>query len=90
MTLVRELRRRRVFRTAALYILGARLLLQVADVLFPGFGIPGSAIRVLVWSAVLGVPIALVFGWFFDVSSSGIRRTSPLRPDGAAPARRRQ
>ncbi|HSN70959.1 MAG TPA: hypothetical protein VLT59_05595, partial [Steroidobacteraceae bacterium] len=72
---IRELRRRRVFRTGALYVVGAWLTLQVADVLFPGFGIPDAAIPVLVWTAVLGFPIALVFGWMFDVGPSGIRRT---------------
>ena len=76
--LFREARRRKVFRTAALYVVGAWITLQVADVLFPGFGIPESAIRVLVWTAVLGFPVALVFGWLFEVGSGGIRRTPPL------------
>ena len=38
------------------------LVLQVADVLFPGFGIPETAIKALVWAAVLGFPLALIFG----------------------------
>ena len=62
----REARRRKVFRTAALYIVGAWLALQVADTLFPGFGIPDSAIRALFWTAVLGFPLAVIFGWMFD------------------------
>jgi len=74
----REARRRKVFRTAALYVVGAWITLQVADVLFAGFGIPEAAIRVLVWTATLGFPVALVFGWLFEVGSGGIRRTPPL------------
>ena len=74
---IRELRRRRVLRTGALYVVGAWLALQVADVLFPGFGIPEAAIQVLVWTAIAGFPIALVFGWLFDVGPTGIRRTPP-------------
>jgi TolB-like protein len=74
---VRELRRRRVLRTGALYVVGAWLALQVADVLFPGFGIPDAAIQVLVWTAIAGFPVALVFGWLFDVGPTGIRRTPP-------------
>jgi TolB-like protein/tetratricopeptide (TPR) repeat protein len=74
----REARRRKVFRTGALYVLGAWLALQVADVLFPGFGIPNAAIQALVWAAVLGFPVALVFGWLFDIGMGGIRRTLPL------------
>jgi len=81
----REARRRKVFRTAALYVVGAWLALQVADVLFPGFGISNAAIQALVWAAVLGFPVALVFGWLFDIGPGGIRRTVPSGSDAAAP-----
>ncbi len=75
--LYREARRRKVFRTGALYVLGAWLMLQVADVLFPGFGIPDAAIQALVWAAVLGFPLALAFGWLYEIGPGGIRRTVP-------------
>jgi len=78
----RELRRRRVLRTGALYVVGAWLILQVADVSFPGFGIPDAAIGALIWALVIGFPIALVFGWFFDIGPTGIRRTAPLDGEG--------
>ncbi len=71
----RELRRRRVLRTAGLYIVGAWLVLQAADVFFPGWGLPDSALNVLLVAAILGFPLALVFGWFFDVTTHGIVRT---------------
>jgi TolB-like protein/predicted Zn-dependent protease len=73
----REARRRKVFRTAGLYVLGAWAALQVADVLFPGYGVPDAAIQALVWAAALGFPVALVFGWLFEVGPGGIRRTTP-------------
>ena len=76
--LYREARRRKVFRTAALYVVGAWLALQVANVVFPGFAIPDAAIRALVWAAVAGFPIALVFGWLFEIGAGGIRRTLPV------------
>jgi TolB-like protein len=72
----RDARRRKVFRTGALYVVGAWLALQVADVTFPGFGIPEAAIQALVWAAVLGLPVALVFGWLFEIGAGGIRRTA--------------
>jgi TolB-like protein len=75
--LYREARRRKVFRTGALYVLGAWLMLQVADVLFPAFGVPDAAIQGLVWTAALGFPLALVFGWLYEVGPQGIRRTAP-------------
>jgi TolB-like protein/predicted Zn-dependent protease len=81
--MIHEARRRKVFRTGALYVLGAWLTLQVADVLFPGFGIPDAAIQALVWAAILGFPVALVFGWLFEIGAGGIRRTGPAAADAA-------
>ena len=72
-----------MFRTGALYVLGAWLMLQVADVLFPGFGIPETAIQSLVWAAVLGFPVVLVFGWRYDIGPQGIRRTAQATAEDA-------
>jgi TolB-like protein/Tfp pilus assembly protein PilF len=75
---VKELRRRRVFRTAGLYVVGAWLVLQAATMLFPGWGVPGEAIRFLFWAILLGLPVALVFGWIFEITPDGIQRTRPV------------
>jgi TolB-like protein/Tfp pilus assembly protein PilF len=72
-----ELQRRRVFRTAGLYVVGAWLVMQVADVLFPAWGLPDAAINILFIAALFGFPPALVFGWFFDITAQGLVRTPP-------------
>jgi TolB-like protein/Flp pilus assembly protein TadD len=84
---IRELRRRRVFATAGLYIVGAWLVMQAADVFFPGWGIPDTGINVLLVAAVVGFPLALVFGWFFNITAHGIRRTMPADPEGTVEPR---
>jgi TolB-like protein len=76
-SLLQELRRRRVFRVAGLYVVGVWLLMQAANILFPGWGIPDAAIRYLFWAGLLGFPVALVFGWIFEITPDGIRRTQP-------------
>ena len=75
------MRRRQVFGVLALYIRGAWVVLQVADTLFPGWRIPEEAIRFVWIGAVLLFPIAVVFGWFYDVSTLGIHRTAPAGSD---------
>ena len=72
-----ELRRRRVFRLAGLYIVGAWLVIQVADVSFPAWGLPETAIRYLFIAAIAGFPVALIFSWFYDITAQGIVRTEP-------------
>ena len=75
---LRELRRRRVYRTAALYIIGAWIIVQVADVAFPTFGIPDWGLRIIFLAAFFGFPVALVFGWMFEITLDGVARTPPV------------
>jgi TolB-like protein len=77
-----ELRRRRVFNTVAIYIVGAWVALQVADLAFPGIEVPESAIRYVWMGAFLLFPLALIFGWRYDISANGIL----LTPSADAPA----
>lgn len=77
MNVWQELRRRRVFRLAGLYIVGAWLVIQVADISFPAWGLPETALRYLFIAAIACFPIALIFSWFYDVTPQGIVRTDP-------------
>ena len=70
-----ELKRRKVFRSAALYGAGAFAVLQVADIVFPAIGLPDSAITWLVVLCMLGLPVAVFLAWTFDLTSDGMHRT---------------
>ena len=70
-----ELRRRRVYRLAGLYIVGAWLVIQVADISFPAWGVPETALRYLFSAAAACFPVALIFSWFYDITPKGIVRT---------------
>ena len=63
--------------------MGAWLIIQVADVFFPAWGLPETALRFLIIATILCFPIALVFAWTFDVTASGIVKTKPADPDDA-------
>ena len=73
---LKEARRRRVFRVTAIYIVGAWVALQAADLAFPGLGIEESAILYVWIGAILGLPIALFFGWRYDIIGGRIVRTA--------------
>ena len=70
-----ELRRRRVFRAAALYGAGAFAVLQLADIVFPAIGLPDSAITWLVVACVIGLPVAVTLAWTFEYTAEGMQRT---------------
>ena len=81
MSLLAELKRRRVFRVAGAYLVGAWLVLQVGDVVFPALRLPPWTLTLLVVLVVLGFPVALLLGWAFDITPGGIERTpgAPFR-----------
>jgi len=84
---VAEARRRRVFRTGGLYVVGVWALLQVADLALESLGLSGELLRFFWYAGFAGFPIALIFGWYYEITADGIRKTSPAdsRPADAVP-----
>jgi adenylate cyclase len=70
-----ELRRWKVYRVAAAYIVAARFLIQIASAVFPAWELPSRSLRLMIALILAGFPIALIFAWAFDVAPSGIERT---------------
>ena len=72
MSLFGELKRRNVFRAAAAYFVTAWLIIQVAETLFPVFGLADSAIRMVVLCMAIGFVPAVVLSWWFDLTPKGL------------------
>lgn len=72
----KHLRVRRVFSTVAIYAIGAWLVLQVAETVFPGLGVPDWAIRFVIIAALAGLPLAVVFAWTYQITPHGIVRSA--------------
>ncbi len=72
MGLISELRRRNVIRMAVLYAVAAWLIMQVAEVMMSLVGLPAWAGRATLALLAVGFPIALIFSWFYEITSEGI------------------
>ena len=68
-----EVKRRKVYRVAAAYIIAAGAIIQLASVVFPAWDLPNWALRLVIVLLLIGFPLALVLGWAFDITSHGIR-----------------
>jgi TolB-like protein/tetratricopeptide (TPR) repeat protein len=86
MSFLQELRRRSVYRVAALYVIVAWLVLQVADVFMSFLPLPEWTPNLVFVLLVLGFPVALVMAWAFELTPEGLRRDSAEAPARAAPA----
>jgi TolB-like protein len=78
--LLQELKRRHVYRITVVYVVVSWLLLQVADTLFPAFGIADSTMRKLALTLFFSFPIVLLFTWVFELTPEGIKRTLAAEP----------
>src|ERR1700730_6908351 len=70
-----ELKRRNVYKVAIAYIVAGWALSQGIAQVFPVFDIPNWAIRLIVLLIILGLPIAVVLAWMFELTPQGIKRT---------------
>jgi adenylate cyclase len=80
MNVFAELKRRKVFRVAAVYGAAGFVALQGADLLFPRLGLPDWTVTLVVALGLAGLPVALALAWAFDATPDGLRRTD--RPAG--------
>jgi hypothetical protein len=70
--LIKELRRREVFRTAGLYVGVAWIVVEVSSVLFDAFEAPDWALQAVIILAIIGLPVTIVLAWIFDITEHGI------------------
>ena len=83
-----ELKKRKVFNSAAIYLATAFVILQVAQIIIPALHIPSWTLSFIVVLLILGFPIVVIFSWIYDVSDDGVVKTGAVNmeiPDGQAP-----
>jgi hypothetical protein len=78
---IAELKRRSVFKVASLYAVTAWGACLGAAELLPAFGAPAWAVRMFVVVAILGLPMAAVLAWAYEITAKGI-----VRDDGSGGA----
>jgi serine/threonine-protein kinase len=73
-----ELKRRKVFNTAILYVIAASGLVGVAADTLPYLGLPDKAVTIVIVLAIAGLPMALALAWAFEITREGVRRTGSV------------
>ncbi|HEV3098702.1 MAG TPA: hypothetical protein VGY75_03195 [Candidatus Udaeobacter sp.] len=70
-----EVKRRKVYRVAAAYIIAAGGIIQLASAAFPAWELPNWALRLVIVMLLMGFPIALILAWAYDITSQGVVAT---------------
>jgi len=76
LSLIKELKRRSVFKVTVAYALVAWLVAQLAEFGTGTFGAPGWVLRTFVVLLLLGFPIAIVLAWAFNLTPSGLHKAT--------------
>jgi tetratricopeptide (TPR) repeat protein len=79
---IRELRRRNVFRAAISYAATGWFVVQIADVLLGVLDASEQVLQTIIIVLAVGLPFSLIFSWFFNITSEGIKRTADIDTEG--------
>lgn len=80
MSLLQEVKRRKVFKVAAMYVVVAWLLIQVITSVEEPLNLPGWADSFVIVLLALGFPVSLILSWAFDVTPDGIKPAHSNQP----------
>ena len=73
MSLLKELKRRNVFKVAIAYAVTTWILLQLTDVLTPILALPEWAPKLILLMLVIGFVPALIIAWAFELTPEGVK-----------------
>ena len=72
----KELKDRKVTRTAIGYSVVAFITMQLVEILFPIFEFPNWTSKFVIILLFLGFPIVIVVSWMIDINNEGIKQSS--------------
>ena len=79
MSILGEIKRRKVFQVAAVYAVVAWLIIQIVDVVGEPLTLPSWIDAVVIVLLAVGFPIAVILAWAFDLTPQGIRADSEIQ-----------
>jgi hypothetical protein len=74
MSVLGELKRRKMFQVAAVYLVVAWLIMQVIDVIHEPLRLPEWFPTVVIVLLAIGFPLTMIISWAFNVTPGGVVR----------------
>lgn len=74
----KELKRRNVVRVAIAYVIVGWVVAQVVDLAADNFGAPAWVPQMVMIVLLLGLPIALLLSWAYEVTPEGVMKTKEV------------
>jgi TolB-like protein/Tfp pilus assembly protein PilF len=74
----KELKRRNVHRSLAIYAGTAFIILEAATIIFPRWDFPDWTIDLVLYLLILGTFVTFIVSWIFDITPQGVQKTRPI------------
>ena len=81
MSFFAELKRRNVVRVGIAYVIVGWILAQIAEFAAANFGAPDWVLKIFVVFLILGLPLALLFAWAFELTPDGLKLEKNVNRD---------
>jgi adenylate cyclase len=82
-----ELKRRKVVHVTTVYVSASLVIIELINNLTGPFNLPTQLFTIVVIVLAVGLPLAIILSWIFDLTSKGVERTKPLSEDEEAGAK---
>ncbi len=73
-----ELKRCGVPRVIAMYAATAFIIMEAAEIMLPRLGLPDWTVTFVIILLIVGLPVAFVLSWVFDITPQGVVKTGPI------------
>jgi hypothetical protein len=80
MSFYTELKRRNVLKVGIAYSAAAWLLLQIVDLVLDNINAPDWIMQVFILGLAVGLPIAIIAAWAFELTPEGVRLEKDVDP----------
>ena len=72
MSVIKELKRRNVFRVSVAYVVTSWAIITIVDVMFPALKLPDWTVTFVAALLIVGFPLLVVFAWAFELTPVGL------------------
>jgi len=84
LSLINELKRRKVFKVVGSYAVVAWVLIEIAVTVEEPLGLPGWTDTLAIVTLLMGFPVCAALAWVYDFTTKGIERTADAEPGDEA------
>jgi TolB-like protein/Flp pilus assembly protein TadD len=79
-----ELKRRRVTKVVTVYAASAFIIMEASEIMLPRLGLPDWIVTLIIIILIVGLPVAVIFSWIFDITPEGIEKTKSIKEESIA------